>query len=110
MKKRSSNIPVKLEMGGESLVSEINHLEPSLFRCILNRAIPLQSKINITLILPKSSSKKTSDQKISTEGIISKVDCIQNEKNEMEYQTEISFLELSSSQKKWIDDFIQKQC
>ncbi len=108
MKKCSSNIPVKLEINGESFVSEVNHLELTQFRCILNRAIPLHSKANITLILPRSSSKKASDQKILTEGIISKVDCIQNEKKEMEYQTEIAFLELSSSQKQWITDSIQK--
>lgn len=107
MKKKTSHIPVKLEVDGDCIVSEVLGLTSTGFRCILERTIPLQSKVHITIILPRGSQKKTSDQKIDAEGLVTAMEYLPNEKNVIHYQTDISFLDLAASEKRWISQLLE---
>lgn len=107
MEKRrvSLNVPIKLGVDGEWLVSEAKRLTSESFQCLLERSIPLSSEVKVVMILPTGVEGKKTSQKINCEGVVQSVDCIQDEKKELKYQVEVSFKGLTSSEKKLISVF-----
>ena len=107
MEKRrvSLNVSVKLGVDGEWLVSEAQKLTLESFECLLERSVPLSSEVKVVMILPSGPDGKKASQKIDCEGVVRSVNCIQDEKNELKYQVEVSFKGLTSSEKKLISVF-----
>src|SRR5574341_311258 len=104
MEKRriSLNVPIKLGVDGEWLVSEVRKITPESFECLLERSIPLSSEVKVVMILPTGMEGKKTSQKINCEGVVRSVDCIQDEKKELKYQVAVFFKGLTSSEKKLI--------
>jgi hypothetical protein len=110
MEKRriSLNVPIKLGVDGDWLVSEAKKLTSESFQCLLERSVPLSLEVKVVMILPAGGEGKKSSQKINCEGIVQSVDCIQDEKMELKYQVEVFFKGLTSSEKKLISLFSKK--
>lgn len=98
------SVPIKLGLEGDWLVSEARVLTPERCECWVERSIPLQSDVQVVMILPSGSAGKKPSLKIDCGGTVKSVSCVQDEKKDLKYQVEVLFKGLSASEKRQISD------
>ena len=99
------SVSLKIGLGDEWLVSEASVLNTEKFQCRVERSIPMQSEVEVVMIIPLIVEGKRSSQKINCAGIVKSVECVQDEKNEMKYQIEVAFKGLNASARACISEF-----
>jgi len=99
------SVSVKIGLEDEWLVSEASVLNTEKFQCLVERSIPLQSEVQVVMIIPFIMEGKRNSQKIDCSGIVKSVECVQDEKKEMKYQIEVAFKGLSASARGYISEF-----
>lgn len=107
MKQAKSPLSVSLKIGLEDewLVSEASVLNTEKFQCLVERSIPLQSEVQVVMIIPIVTDGKRNSQKIDCAGIVRSVECVQDEKKEMKYRIEVVFKGLTASARNCISEF-----
>jgi hypothetical protein len=107
MKQSKTPLSVSLKIGLEDewLVSEASVLNTEKFQCLVERSIPLQSEVQVVMIIPFIVEGKRNSQKIDCSGIVKSVECVQDEKKEMKYRIEVAFKGLSASARGYISEF-----
>ena len=102
------NIPVKLGVDGEWIVTELTHLTQEKCQCLLERALPLESNVQIMMLVSSLESGQKLTQKINCAGVVKFVECSPFDKKEMKYLVEIVFTAMSSAEKRLIAEIENK--
>ncbi|MBI1869615.1 MAG: hypothetical protein HYS07_00305 [Chlamydiae bacterium] len=88
---RINKISVKIGIHKDWLIAEATHVSSHGFRCLLEQALPLESQLEIVMMIPSISKSNRISRKARFHGIVKMVECISGKENEVRYDTEIVF-------------------
>ncbi|MBN2097725.1 MAG: PilZ domain-containing protein [Candidatus Omnitrophica bacterium] len=64
------SLPLKISKQGLDVIAETRNLSCSGVYCRVNKAVPLMSKIGVTMLLPIHSAQKISTRKVKCNGVV----------------------------------------
>ncbi|VAW12665.1 hypothetical protein MNBD_BACTEROID05-841 [hydrothermal vent metagenome] len=96
-------VPLKIKLDDGSLLTETGNISRSGAYCQVTQSIEPMTKLKINIALPFKSGSKTTNKKISCEGVIVRVD--PDEKNQL-FNIAIFFNDISRKDADTIVEFI----
>ena len=100
-------LPLKISKKGLDAITETRNISCSGVYCRVNKAVPLMSKIGVTLLLPMHFGKRVSTKKINCNGVVVRSDPAIIEEAETAYQNiAIFFTDLSKKDRDSIARYV----
>lgn len=113
-RRRSERVDAKVSMrvegthdgGSTQIVTESQNISSSGVYCMSSHYLPLMSKVQLTLVMPRIPGHDTPQELIKCEGIVVRCELSKSRKHEHPYELACMFAELPGARRQRIDDFI----
>ena len=100
-------VPLKIQDKDTSIVTKTINITSSGAYCKTDKPLPLLSKVVLTLLMPGGNKKRKSDRKIECRGTVVRTHPVIVDGRAQSYDVAIYFDELSSSDKRFISQYIE---